>query len=130
MVSQNVPQNAFCCFAKQKGSFRYFAKQAVLAKRVLQNTETVILFREKLNKKRCSIQFSLISTNILIKKAQKVFIGNLLLYVLERKLSEAVFACDKWSPPTAGPQDRNPISTGQLIPPALVSAHHLKGATI
>jgi hypothetical protein len=77
------------------GSFRYFAKQAVLAKRVLQNTETIILFREKLKKKRCSIQFSLISTNILIKKAQKVFIGNLLLYVLERKLSEAVFACDK-----------------------------------
>ncbi len=56
-----VSRNAFRCFAKQKGSFRLFrcfAKQAVSAKRVSRNTETVILFREKLNKKRCEVNQS------------------------------------------------------------------------
>jgi hypothetical protein len=48
-------------FAKQKGSFRLFrcfAKQADSAKRISRNTETVILFREKLNKKRCEVNQS------------------------------------------------------------------------
>ncbi len=61
MVSRNVLRNAFCCFVKQKGSFclfRCFTKLAVSAKRVSRNTETVILFREKLNKKRCEVNQS------------------------------------------------------------------------
>jgi hypothetical protein len=61
MVSRNVSRNAFRCFAKQKGSFRLFRcfeKQAVSIKRVSRNTEKVILFREKLNKKRCEVNQS------------------------------------------------------------------------
>ncbi len=61
VFDEMVSRNAFRCFAKQKGSFRpfrCFAKQAVSAKRVSRNTETVILFREKLNKKRCEVNQS------------------------------------------------------------------------
>ncbi len=42
----------------RRGRFACFAKQAVSAKRVSRNTETVILFREKLNKKRCEVNQS------------------------------------------------------------------------
>jgi hypothetical protein len=48
----------FAVSRNRRGRFACFAKQAVSAKSVSRNTETVILFREKLNKKRCEVNQS------------------------------------------------------------------------